>query len=63
MDPINLSYDAFYVAMKSWGKYELLSAPSEADLIFEIHFTGNLTSYPELRLSIVDPKLMYCFGH
>jgi hypothetical protein len=31
-------YDAFYTAMKGWGRYELVSAPANADLVFEISF-------------------------
>jgi len=31
-------YTAFYAAMKSWGRYELVSSPANADLIFEISF-------------------------
>ena len=31
-------YNAFYSAMKSWGRYELVTAPADADLAFEISF-------------------------
>jgi hypothetical protein len=31
-------YDEFYAAMKNWGRYELVSAPADADLVFEIRF-------------------------
>lgn len=55
-------YKQFYAAMKSWGHYELVSAPADADLVLEIQFaapvvgTGDLTAYaPHLRLTIVDP--------
>ena len=40
--------------MKSWGKYELVPAPGDADLIFTISFVISLNQ--ELRLVIVDPK-------
>jgi hypothetical protein len=46
----DLSYNQFYASMKSWGKYELVSAPADADLVFEIHFG------PPLVLAILDPK-------
>ena len=36
-DPAQV-YNSFYVAMKTWGRYELVSAPSEADLVFEVSF-------------------------
>ena len=33
-------YNEFYAAMKSWGRYELVSTPGEADLVFEIRLTS-----------------------
>jgi len=35
----DLTYNEFYAAMKSWGRYDLVSAPADADLVFEIRFT------------------------
>lgn len=32
-------YNEFYAAMKSWGRYELVGTPGEADLVFEIRLT------------------------
>src|SRR5262249_58085013 len=32
-------YNEFYAGAKSWGRYELVSTPAEADLIFEIQLT------------------------
>jgi len=40
----NRVYNEFYAAMKSWGRYELVGAPDEADLVFEI------------RLLVVQPQ-------
>jgi len=64
------TYNEFYAAMKGWGHYELVSAPSDADLILEISFTSSLSSvggtsttgcissnYTELRLVILDPRI------
>ena len=59
-----LPYDRFYSEMKAWGRYELVSTPADADLVFEIRFSapitdfnGQLTSYaPQYDLSIVDVK-------
>jgi len=57
-------YNEFYAAMKSWGRYELVSTPAEADLVFEISLTliqvtraeglkGNETAYDsQFRLAI-----------
>jgi len=33
------AYNEFYAAMKTWGRYELVSAPGDADLVFEIRLT------------------------
>jgi hypothetical protein len=43
--PVNLAYNEFYTYMKSWGKYELVSAPADSDLIFEIHFVAAGTPF------------------
>jgi hypothetical protein len=62
------AYDQFYAAMKSWGRFELVGAPGDADLVFEISFrtpTGDVSvsnggggsfKYPQLRLVVLDPK-------
>jgi hypothetical protein len=56
-------YNRFYAEMKTWGRYELMSSPADADLVFEIRFSAPLldcekvTTYaPQYRLSIVDIK-------
>jgi len=51
----DLTYNEFYLLMKSWGKYELASAPADADLVFEIRFVSGISD-SQLCLSIVDPK-------
>lgn len=33
------AYSEFYGAMKTWGRYELVAAPGDADLVFEIRLT------------------------
>jgi hypothetical protein len=64
------TYNQFYAAMKTWGRYELLGAPGDADLLLEIEFTvppiGGAASRgdtiagrpydPQFRLVIRDPK-------
>jgi hypothetical protein len=37
-------YNQFYAAVKSSGRFELLSAPADADLLFEISFVWTPTS-------------------
>jgi len=34
----DLAYDAFYAAIKQWGKYEIVGSPDEADLIVELSY-------------------------
>jgi len=33
------AYNEFYASMKTWGRYELVAAPADADLVFEIRLT------------------------
>jgi hypothetical protein len=61
------AYDTFYAALKSWGHYELVSDPADADLVLELDFNlerpvikgESLTSSeldPVFHLAIRDPK-------
>lgn len=49
-------YNEFYFGMKTWGKYELVETPAEADLVIEIHFAAPANGLPHLQLVILDPK-------
>ncbi len=62
-------YDEFYAAVKDWGRYQLVAAPADADLDFEISFTcpaagpnvlkgGSIgPAYdPQLRLVVLDVR-------
>lgn len=51
----NLTYNEFYALMKAWGKYELMKAPLDADLVFEIRYVSGVSD-TQLVLTIVDPK-------
>lgn len=60
---MNQPYNWLYVAMKNWGRYELVGSPADADLVFEISFAAPLvgadklaTFAPYLRLEILDAK-------
>jgi hypothetical protein len=67
----DLAYDAFYAAMKKWGKYQIVGSPAEADLIVELSYqvenlgthvwsatnTYNNTTQVYSR-QVVDPKLI-----
>ncbi len=61
------AYNDLYAAVKNWGKYRLVPAPAQADLILEVRSIasanvsgvgGNVdTSYnPQIRLQLLDPK-------
>ena len=53
----NRTYNQFYAAMKSWGRYDLTTAPAGADLVFELLFTTVPTEpFSRLRLTILDPS-------
>ena len=60
----NLTYNNFYAQMKSWGKYELVPSPTDADLVFEIGSvvlngqvrSGNSSSILQVRLTVLDLK-------
>lgn len=63
---VDQPYNAFYAAVKEWGKYNLVSSPSEADLVFEIRFNApfngddRVTTYvPQFNLTIYDAKTRF----
>lgn len=55
-------YNQFYDTMKKWGQREVVSSPSDADLVLEISWVltdtglGRLPVLGQLRLVIVDPR-------
>jgi hypothetical protein len=64
----DLTYNEFYADIRSWGRYETVSDPGDADLVFEIRFTSQLGPTAvvggqggsgqdfQFRLVILDPK-------
>lgn len=48
-------YNQFYAAMEAWGKYKLVTSPSDADVIFQISW--RLTG-PEMRLDLAQLQLV-----
>ncbi len=56
-------YHQFYTAMKSWGRYELVLAPADADLVFELRFAMPLvrcsgtTHELQFQLTILDARM------
>ena len=54
-------YNQFYEAIKGWGRYEVVSSPADADLVFEISWSladteFRLPVFGKLRLVILDPR-------
>jgi hypothetical protein len=63
---VNQPYNALYAALNSWGKYTLVSAPADADLVFEIRFTAPFVGdrnipdrLPQMNLIIYDAKTRF----
>jgi len=54
-------YNEFYSQLTGWGHYELVTSPSDADLVLEISWalsdTGlRLPVLGQLRLQVIDPR-------
>jgi hypothetical protein len=54
----NQPYNQFYAAIKNWGRFELVTAPADADLVFRIRFTLPFSNDvdSQLDLAILDAK-------
>ncbi len=64
-------YNEFHANLVSWGRYQIVSSPAQADLIFEIHLAaptgpnnankqnGNADPLPMFRLVIYDRPTHY----
>ncbi len=58
------AYNEFYAAMKSWGRFEIVNSPADADLLLEIRQSVSTvtptgrgwTFLPQFQLHIRDPK-------
>lgn len=50
------AYNEFFQGMLQWGRYQLVSDPKDADVIFAIRFVDSPgLSNPQIRLGINDP--------
>ena len=49
------AYGEFYSQMKAWGRYQLVSDPKDADIIFAVRFVDppNI-AHPQIRVGIMD---------
>jgi hypothetical protein len=50
----DMTYDQFYAAIKGWGRYELVASPADADLVFEISFSSQITGVSGTKESGCD---------
>ena len=50
------AYSEFYAQMKQWGRFELVSDPKEADLIFAIRFVDPPEIKAQIRVGISDAR-------
>jgi len=48
-------YNQFYAAVKNWGRFELLDAPGDADLVIEVRFANPPASTFVVRGDTVFP--------
>lgn len=53
----NRPYNQLYAAIKSWGKFEIVASPAEADVVFEIAFDNRVAEMSQFKLVILDPKM------
>lgn len=58
------TYNEFYADMVSWGRYQLVTSPGQADLVFELQMTAHNgpaapDPLPMLRLVIYDRPTHY----
>jgi hypothetical protein len=63
-----LAYNEFYADLKSWGAYELVGTPADADLVLEMRYeliiqpsevsrgNGGTSQFEQFRLIVRDPK-------
>ena len=54
------AYNEFYAAMQSWGRYQLVADPSEADVVLELRLIAPYgPSAPNKRNGASDPLPMF----
>ena len=51
------AYSEFFDGMKTWGRFELVADPKDADLIFSVRFVDSPgLSVPQIRVGISDAQ-------
>lgn len=51
-------YNQFYADVKNSGRFEVVAAPADADVVLQVTLTvfAVVPGYPRFRLAILDPK-------
>ncbi|HKS82460.1 MAG TPA: hypothetical protein VJR23_13225 [Candidatus Acidoferrales bacterium] len=49
-------YNRFYAAMKSWGHFQIVGRPEDADLVITLSLVDHPTFAPRMNLVIFDEK-------
>jgi hypothetical protein len=55
------AYSEFYSQMQTWGRYQLVSDPKDADIIFAVRLVAE-EAYPQIRLGVSDPQGISLWG-
>ena len=50
------AYGEFYSAMKNWNRYDLVTDPSDADVVFAVRFVDPPNTVPQIRIGVADAK-------
>jgi hypothetical protein len=50
------AYGEFYSAMKAWNRYELVSDPNDADVVFAVRFVDPPGTVPQIRIGVADAR-------
>lgn len=50
------AYGEFYAAMKTWGRYELVADPADADVVFAVRFSDPAGGTPQIRIGVTDAR-------
>lgn len=50
------AYGEFYAAMKTWGRYELVADPADADIVFAVRFSDPTGGTPQIRIGVTDAR-------
>jgi hypothetical protein len=50
------AYNEFYAAVKSWGRFDLVGVPGDADMVLEFSLIGTPLPNALFRVVLLDPK-------